>query len=166
MIVRTLLLLRHAKSDYPAGVADRDRPLAPRGERDADAAGAWLEAAYPRIDEVVVSPALRAQQTWARVASRVHSSTAREDPRIYDDWGSALHDVMAGLSDDASIAMLVGHNPGIEEFALSLAERGDQSARARLMAKYPTSGIAVLLVPGSWARPGAVELAAFAVPRG
>lgn len=166
MIVRTLLLLRHAKSDYPAGVPDRDRPLAPRGERDADAAGAWLAAAYPRIDEVVVSPALRAQHTWARVASRVQASTVRTDPRVYDDWGSALRDVMAGLSDDASIALLVGHNPGIEEFAAALGEGGDPTARARLRTKYPTSGIAVLLVPGSWADPGAVELAAFAVPRG
>ncbi len=164
--MRTLLLMRHAKSDYPAGVPDHDRPLAPRGERDADAAATWMAAVFPRLDEVAVSPARRAQQTWARVAARVQASAVREDSRIYEDWGSGLRDVMAGLSDDASIAMLVGHNPGIEEFALSLGERGDPSARARLMAKYPTSGIAVLLVPGSWARPGAVELAAFAVPRG
>lgn len=164
--MRTLLLMRHAKSDYPAGVPDRDRPLAPRGERDADAAAAWIAAAYPRLDEVAVSPARRAQQTWARVAARVDARTVREDPRIYEEWGSGLRDVMAAFSPDASITLVVGHNPGIEEFALSVAQGGDASARARLMTKYPTSGITVLLVPGAWDRPGAVELAAFAVPRG
>lgn len=164
--MRTLLLMRHAKSDYPAGVPDHDRPLAPRGERDADAAASWLAAAYPGVDEVAVSPARRAQQTWARVAARVQAGTVREDARIYEDWGSNLRDVMAALSDDALVAMVVGHNPGIEEFALSLGQGGDPTARGRMLAKYPTSGIAVLLVPGSWQRPGAVELAMFAVPRG
>ena len=164
--MRTLLLMRHAKSDYPAGVPDHDRPLAPRGERDADAAATWMAAAFPRLDEVAVSPARRAQQTWARVAARVQASAVREDSRIYEDWGSGLRDVVAAFSEEASLALVVGHNPGIEEFALSLGQGGDPSARARLMTKYPTSGITVLLVPGSWKRPGAVELAAFAVPRG
>ena len=164
--MRTLLLMRHAKSDYPAGVPDHDRPLAPRGERDADAAAAWIAAAYPRLDEVAVSPARRAQQTWARVARHVEAREVREDPRIYEDWGSSLRDVMAAFSAEASIAMVVGHNPGIEEFALTLSHGGDPTGRARLLAKYPTSGIAVLLVPGTWERPGGVELALFAVPRG
>lgn len=164
--MRTLLLMRHAKSDYPAGVPDHDRPLAPRGERDADAAATWMAAAFPRLDEVAVSPARRAQQTWARVAARVQAGTVREDARIYEDWGSRLRDVVAAFAEEASLALVVGHNPGIEEFALTLSQGGDPSARARLMAKYPTSAITVLLVPGSWKRPGAVELAAFAVPRG
>lgn len=164
--MRTLLLMRHAKSDYPAGVPDHDRPLAPRGERDADAAATWMAAAFPRLDEVAVSPARRAQQTWARVAARVQAGTVREDARIYEDWGSRLRDVVAAFAEEVSLALVVGHNPGIEEFALTLSQGGDPSARARLMAKYPTSAITVLLVPGSWKRPGAVELAAFAVPRG
>ena len=164
--MRTLLLMRHAKSDYPAGVPDHDRPLAPRGERDADAAAAWISAAYPRLDEVAVSPARRAQQTWTRVAARVEAGAVRDDPRIYEDWGSGLGNVMAAFSEEASIALVVGHNPGIEEFAVNVSQGGDPSARARLLAKYPTSGIAVLLVPGTWERPGAVELALFAVPRG
>lgn len=164
--MRTLLLMRHAKSDYPAGVPDHDRPLAPRGERDADAAASWLAATFPRIDEVAVSPALRAKQTWARVATHVEVGTVREDARIYDDWGAGLREVMVAFSEEATIAMVVGHNPGIEEFAVALSRGGDSSARARLLAQYPTSGIAVLLVPGTWEHPGAVELATFAVPRG
>lgn len=166
MSVRTLLLLRHGKSDYPAGVPDHERPLALRGERDADAAGAWLAAAYPVIDEVVVSPATRARETWSRVAASVNATNVREDARIYDDWGARLRDVVASLSPDATTALIVGHNPGIEEYAAALATDGDSSARARLIRKYPTSGIAVLLVPGTWDQPGRATLAAFAVPRG
>lgn len=164
--MRTLLLMRHAKSDYPPGVPDVDRPLAPRGERDADAAGAWIAAAYPHIDEVVVSPARRARQTWAFVGARVRAGTVREDSRIYEEWGTGLADVVATISESASIALVIGHNPGIEECALTLGEGGDAAARARLLTKFPTSGIAALLVPGSWRRLGAAQLAVFAVPRG
>ena len=50
---RTLLLMRHAKSDYPAGVIDHDRPLARRGIREAGLAGGWLRAHMPPIDGVL-----------------------------------------------------------------------------------------------------------------
>ena len=56
---RTLLLMRHAKSSYPPGVADHDRPLAPRGVRQAGLAGAWLRANVPGIDEVLCFTATR-----------------------------------------------------------------------------------------------------------
>src|SRR4029453_5768266 len=63
---RTLLLLRHAKSDYPQGVADHERPLAPRGEREAGLAGDWLRAHAPAVDAVLCSTATRTRQTLAR----------------------------------------------------------------------------------------------------
>ena len=164
--MRTLILMRHAKSDYPPGVADRDRPLSARGERDAVAAGHWIGAAFPRVDEVVVSPARRARQTWQRIAGHIEVQALREDDRIYDDWGSRLPEVVAAISEEARTALVVGHNPGIEEYALALARGGDPLGLARLSAKFPTSGIAVLHLPGSWGRPGEAALAAFAVPRG
>lgn len=162
----TLLLLRHAKSDYPVGVPDRERPLSERGRRDAVAAGQWLAAAYPRIDEVVVSPAARARETWAIVGGCLDAAVVREDARIYDDWGSALGEVVGSVSPGALTALVVGHNPGIEEYAASLALGGDSVARGRMSRKYPTSAIAVLQFDGPWAAPRAGRLAAFAVPRG
>lgn len=162
----TLLLLRHAKSDYPPGVPDRDRPLSARGRRDAVAAGEWLRAAYPGVDEVVVSPAARAQQTWAHVEPRIAALRCRTDDRIYDDWGSELAEVVASLDATTRIALIIGHNPGIEEYAGTLARGGDLLAQERMHRKYPTSGIAVLDVAGPWASPGPATLAAFAVPRG
>jgi phosphohistidine phosphatase len=59
----TLVLLRHAKAAYPSGVADHDRPLAPRGIREAELAGDWLRANLPTIDEVLCSTATRTRQT-------------------------------------------------------------------------------------------------------
>ncbi len=64
--MRTLVLLRHAKSDYPGGVADHDRPLAPRGIREAGLAGDWLRAELPAIDAVLCSTATRTRQTLER----------------------------------------------------------------------------------------------------
>ena len=63
MRMRTLVLMRHAKSAYPAGVDDHDRPLADRGEREAALAGDWLRENVPPIDAVLCSSALRTRQT-------------------------------------------------------------------------------------------------------
>jgi len=166
MTLRTLLLMRHAKSDYPVGVPDRDRPLAPRGERDAAAAGLWLRAAYPAIDQVIVSPARRARETWTRVAPCLEVGGVQEDARVYDDWGADLQQVVASLPDEARSALVIGHNPGIEEFTVSHATSGDPQARERALRKFPTSGIAVLHLPDTWADAQGCALVAFAIPRG
>ena len=164
--MRTLLLLRHAKSDYPQGVPDRERPLSARGERDAVAAGEWLGAAYPLIDEAVVSPARRAQETWARVSRSVTSRVTHVDDRVYDDWGSRLPEICAAMNTYTHTALIVGHNPGIEDFARALAAGGDPVAIARMREKYPTSGIAVVHFMGAWHELQRSSLVAFAVPRG
>jgi phosphohistidine phosphatase len=166
MTMRTLLLMRHARSDYPVGVPDRDRPLAPRGERDAAAAGMWLRAAYPAIDQVIVSPARRAHETWMRVAPCLEVGGVQEDARVYDDWGTDLQEVVAGLPDAARSALVIGHNPGIEEFTMSHATSGDPQARERVLRKFPTSAIAVLHLPDTWADAHGCALVTLAVPRG
>jgi phosphohistidine phosphatase len=163
--MRTLILLRHAKSDYPQGVADRDRPLAARGERDARAVGMWMHAAFPLIDEVVVSPALRARQTWQHVHDRIAAVAVREDERVYADWGSALREVVADLDPRAESALIVGHNPGIEELALHLSQGHDSRARDRILRKYSTAGIAIVGFEGMWRDQASTELLVFAVPR-
>lgn len=164
--MRTLLLLRHAKSDYPPGVADRDRPLSARGERDAAAAAQWLRAAFPVIDEAVVSPAARALQTWASLEPVVSVPSVRVDARVYDDWGAELSAVVEGLSAASRTALIIGHNPGIEELALRLSRDAPSYPRSRLLEKYPTCGIAVVRFPGEWPDQISAELVVFAVPRG
>lgn len=164
--VKTLILMRHAKSDYPDGVPDHDRPLASRGERDATAAGVWLAAAFPVIDEVVVSPARRARDTWARCAGQLDAREVRQDNRVYEDWGSGLPAVVAGLRPGSATALIVGHNPGIEECAERLARPGAPGARARMVQKFPTCGIAVIGMDSDRWVVGGPGLVVFAVPRG
>ena len=79
--MRTLVLMRHAKSDYPGGVTDHDRPLADRGRREAALAGEWLTATLPEIDEILCSSAVRAQQTTAATGLARPIRTSGE---IYD----------------------------------------------------------------------------------
>ena len=62
-MARTLILMRHGKSAYPDDVADHERPLAPRGLREAGLAGQWLRDTQPPIDAVRCSTALRTRQT-------------------------------------------------------------------------------------------------------
>jgi phosphohistidine phosphatase len=168
---RRLVVLRHAKSDWPAGVADQDRPLGRRGMRDAGAAGRWLveHAAMPEL--VWCSPARRTRETWDALGAELRSDLTPEvrfDDRVYDaglaDLLSVLHDTPA----DSGCVLLVGHNPGVQELVLSLAKRGSDDARALAAAKYPTSALAVLELDTTWTEvaPGRALLSSFAVPRG
>src|SRR6478735_578713 len=73
---RTLVLLRHAKSDWSTGEPDPRRPLAGRGRRQAPEAGRWLAANLDAIDLAVVSPATRARQTWELAGEWVAMKTS------------------------------------------------------------------------------------------
>lgn len=163
--MRTLILLRHAKSDYPPGVRDVDRPLSARGVRDAGAARDWLRATYPRIDEVRVSPAARAQQTLSLVRPAWTPCTEHTDDRIYDAWGERLPDVVSDLNPDSRTALIIGHNPGIEEYAISLCRHQDLCGCERMHEKFPTAAIAVAVFSRDWADQAAAQLVVFAVPR-
>lgn len=164
-----LTLLRHAKSDYPMGVADHQRPLNPRGQRDAPVAGQVL-AAGPRIALVLVSDAVRAQQTWELAAAALPGVVMRTEPRLYHALAMDILDVLADLPDDTGHVVVVAHNPGLEEVALMLARPDDSDRYDALCAKFPTSAIAMLNVPGSWAHISEqfrqCDLIEFAIPRG
>lgn len=165
-----LFLLRHAKSawDDPA-VDDHDRPLSPRGEAAALAMGQAMYQRGYKPDRVLCSPALRAQQTWALAARQWPSPpAARTIAELYDFGdGAALREVIAAHAHDAEALLLVGHNPSIENFALWLAGSGDETARRRLAAKYPTAALCVFAVEGGWnaMRQGSGRLDCFLRPR-
>ena len=108
-----LLLLRHAKSDWGTNAADLDRPLAKRGRRQAPEAGRWLAEHGPAIELAVVSPARRARETWELVAAELGSTPeARVDRRLYFDSPA---EVLADLPAGVRAAVLVGHNPDLED---------------------------------------------------
>ena len=133
----TLVVLRHAKSAWPAGVADAGRPLAERGERDAPAVGRWLREHVPDIDLTVSSPAARTRRTWRLVAGQLDGSPDfRLDERIYDADVDDLLSVIHELPDTASTVVLVGHNPGLSELVGVLT--GDRKS-TRLNSSHHTT---------------------------
>src|SRR5690348_7282010 len=100
---RRLVLLRHAKSAWPDGTPDRQRPLTARGRRDATAAGRWLRAHLSGLDAVACSPAQRARETWALVAAELADPPeAAFDDEIYGAPPDALVGVVEGLPDSAA----------------------------------------------------------------
>ena len=143
--MRRLMLLRHAKSNWPAGVADRDRPLAARGREAAPAMGRYLAEELLLPDLVLISPAKRTVETWELVASMLPEKPATQyEPRIYEAKPGALLYVVQETEPSVKTLLMVGHNPGFEELAQRLTGHGDRYAAARMSQKYPTAGLAVL----------------------
>ncbi len=145
-VSRTLILIRHAKSDWSVPAQDRDRPLTHRGLRQAPYVGEWLAARdlVPRY--VAVSPARRAQQTWDLVlealAAQGRDVEGIEVHTVEDAYtfsGDDLLDVVAGIPGDAPMAALVGHNPAMEELVEILTGQ-DVILKTSAMAVVETDG--------------------------
>ena len=169
---RTLILLRHAKSDWPDGVPDHDRPLAKRGRREAPLAGQWLRAHGYQPDVVICSTARRTRQTWELASGKLGASGAAVtfEPRAYAASAHSLLYLARELPPAASTALLIAHNPGISELAGILADAGDDTGgkpgTTRHLTGFPTTGLGVLTFAGEWAdlAPGAARLTAFVIP--
>jgi phosphohistidine phosphatase len=165
---RTLLLVRHSKA-LQEGASDFVRELAPRGLRDAAVAGAWLRDNDLLPDLAIVSPATRAAQTWAAMAASAGAATlVEDDQRIYDGGAADLLAIVQEVSDEHARVALVGHNPTMHALAHDLDDgEGDADGRTELARAFPTSGIAVFEIAGSWAEAslGSATLRAFTVPR-
>jgi phosphohistidine phosphatase len=143
---RTLILLRHAKSDWSGAEADIRRPLAARGRRQAPEAGRWLDANIDHIDLAVVSPATRARQTWDLVTAQLHTKPPTIiDDRVYAASERQLLSVVRELPSDLDTVVLVGHNPGIEDLAVAITDEPTS---------MPTSAVAVMTWPGAWSAAG------------
>jgi len=127
--MRRLMLLRHAKTetDSPSG-RDQDRRLDERGHKDAARIGGWIGRHPPFPDFVQVSPAVRAQQTW-EIA--------------WEEMKEHVQSIRMAAATDPKRMMLVGHNPGMHELALTLAGSGDAAGRKALADNLPTAGLVI-----------------------
>jgi phosphohistidine phosphatase len=147
--MRRLMLLRHAKteSNAPSG-QDQDRRLDDRGRHDAAAIGDWIGRHPPFPDLVLVSPAVRALQTW-EIAREAMKHPARQPhveflPELYGaDPAQLLQTIRMASVNDPRRLLVVGHNPGMHELALTLTGSGDAAARKALEHNLPTAGFAI-----------------------
>jgi phosphohistidine phosphatase len=165
--MKRLYLLRHAKSSWDdPTLADHDRPLAPRGRRAAKVMAKHLGRKGIAPELVLCSPSRRTRQTLTRIApSMGKSPDVQIEPGLYAASAPVLLEVLHEVPDEVESVMLIGHNPGIQDLALSLARAGSKSARVR--SKFPTAALATLEHKGSWRElaPGSAELVSFVKPK-
>jgi phosphohistidine phosphatase len=163
-----LVLFRHAKSAWPDGVADHERPLAPRGQRDAPVMGRWLRDAGCVPDQVWCSTARRAVQTWQLAQTGLGATPPVTFERgIYESMAAGLLALIHGAPAAVGTLLVIGHNPVMEELGLMLAADSSGDALERMQMKFPTAAIAVLEFGGTWhaLSQGRAHLTAFVTPR-
>ncbi|WNI14943.1 SixA phosphatase family protein [Actinacidiphila sp. ITFR-21] len=148
---RTLVLLRHAKADWPS-VPDHERPLADRGRLDSPAVGRRFTDDGISPELALCSTAARTRETWKLAAHEMpHRPRTVYEERLYEASLGDLLALLAETPDEVRSLLLVGHNPGIHALAEALAGAAEGDALARMnRVGFPTAAFAVLAVPGSW----------------
>ncbi|MEX0840811.1 MAG: histidine phosphatase family protein [Xanthobacteraceae bacterium] len=147
--MRCLILMRHAKAVPADGtIRDRDRPLAPRGRKNAPVMAAYLVHHGVAPDRAIVSTSKRTRETWefAATAFRKPPAAVFED-RLYEATPQTILDVIKHAGGAAQKLLLIGHNPGLHELAMLLIAAGDVDARERLHEALPTSGLVIIEFP-------------------
>lgn len=161
----TLVLIRHCKSDWDAGIAsDHARPLNARGTRDAPRIGAWLSAQGIAPDTVLCSDATRTRQTWAGMAPHLPAqSSLTLSPALYLAEPEAM--LRAVHQTRGQTTALIAHNPGIASLAWALAKTPSDDPAFEA---YPTGATTILTFDVSdWANItlGQGTITAFTTPR-
>jgi phosphohistidine phosphatase len=168
--VKTLTLLRHAKSGADMSVArDFDRPLNAKGARAAETVGRYLKREKTGFDLVIASPALRVTETLDHVAIGYGETLAPHwDRRLYLASAGTLLDAIQETPDDHASLLLAGHNPGLEELVLLLVPDDGSPPRDAVEEKFPTASLAeIRFEVEAWAdiKAGKGTLTRFVRPR-
>jgi phosphohistidine phosphatase len=165
--MKRVYLLRHAKSSWKEpGLADRDRPLAGRGRRAAEAIARHLREQGIEPDLVLCSPARRARETLERIEPALGTGAVQVERELYGATPQALVQLLRDLPETVASVLVIGHNPSLQQLALELARPSPE--RRALAEKYPTAALATLAFGASSWRDlddGTGELVAFVRPR-
>lgn len=169
--MKTLILLRHAKSGWDDGVArDFDRGLNAKGMRAARTVGRRLRDDAVRPEALFASPARRVRETlegvWAGYGTRLPVTFEK---RLYLAPVDLLIELVRHAPPEAGTVLVAGHNPGLEELVLALVPH-DPADRLRddVEEKFPTASVATIALDiGDWmeAAPGRGRLVRFVRPR-
>jgi len=162
--MKTLILVRHAKSDWGSPtLSDHERPLNERGQNDLPRMGETLAERGISADAILTSTAVRARSTAAAIAAAIGFPTERivEDEGLYLASASRILLKLSRIPEDAQVAMVFGHNPGLHESVQILAKEA-------WVPEFPTLAVAILdLQVGFWGEleRGCGRLAALLKPR-
>ncbi len=150
--MKRLILTRHAKSSWDDPMTpDHDRPLNERGKAAAADLGQWLASRGYVPQEVLCSDSLRTRKTFSGVAPALPGTPVLElKPALYHAGPDVMMAVLRHAKADC--VMMIGHNPGIAEFAHRLVSKTPISTEFR---KYPTGATLVVdFAIESWADVG------------
>jgi phosphohistidine phosphatase len=166
--MHALHLLRHTKSSWADdALDDHDRPLSKRGRRDADTLARHLAERSGAPDLVLSSTAARARATLAPLLDRLKPRRILFDHDLYLAPGAKLLEYLRETGEDMGAALLVGHNPGLHELALLLANPDSPVELPPLSGKFPTGALASYRFGTQWRRlkPHAATLISYVTPR-
>lgn len=148
----TLHLLRHLKSSWDEpGLADFDRPLAPRGLKAGRAVARHVGRQGIIPDLILCSAARRTRETLQAVGESWRGIDTCIERALYEAPESALLERLRCIPPTVGTVLLIGHNPGMERLAALLCDgRGDPAALARMAAKFPTGALASIACDAPW----------------
>lgn len=152
-----LLLLRHAKSSWDdTSLPDRERPLNKRGRRSAAAMREALRSLGLAPDVILVSPSRRTRETLAALEPWDETPLVETIEGLYLATAPQLLDVVRDVGETVRSLMLIGHNPGMHEFGVSLAGKSSTNdAAVHLADTFPTGALAEFAVATPWRQLGA-----------
>jgi len=162
--MQRLILLRHGKAEsVAASGGDFERGLTERGRRDAALIGRVLAEAGMAPDLTMVSAARRARETWDEAAPSFPRARHESSRLLYLASSEQLAQMVAGAAETVNSLIIIGHNPGLHDFALTLFGRQPSSAPAAnpLVGAFPTAAAAVFRIDPS----GAVRFERLFLPR-
>ncbi len=166
--MHALYLLRHAKSSWAdKKVDDHDRPLSKRGRRDAENVARHLAEKSGAPDLVLSSTAVRARQTLSPLLARMKPRRILLERELYLAPGSTLLEELRKTEDDIGTVLLIGHNPGLHELALLLADPDSPIDLPPLSGKFPTAALAIFRFGAGWSllKPRGATLIGYLTPR-
>lgn len=166
--MKTLHLLRHAKSSWKqVGLDDHERPLSKRGRAAASVMAKHMRRAEIAPDIVLCSTAVRAKETLEPIAKRLKPAKVLFERGIYEVPERKLWKYVWALPDRASTVLMIGHNPGLHNFALALADADSEDLLPPLEGKFPTGALATFSFDGRWKdlRPRSAHLVSFVQPK-
>jgi phosphohistidine phosphatase len=143
-----LMLLRHAKSSWPSGVHDAERPLSDRGVAAAHLMGGYMAHHALIPGRILCSPTRRTRDTWAEISAAITAQAADGVDVVFDGrlYGTAREGIISVIrsQDGGRTLLVIGHNPAIQDAAEWLIAAGDVDMRERLREKFPTAALAVI----------------------
>ncbi len=155
--MKTLYLLRHAKTEAATGnQEDIDRRLTASGREACEAIGSYMKKHKYVPSFVLSSPARRTSETFSHVMEAAGMSPPYKFEKTFYPFNpDRVADSIRKLDDNIDSVMIVGHNPGIHQLAITLAKPDDTDSYEQLKTKYPTGTLTVLRFKlDSWERMG------------